>query len=299
MNQIPIPILLAVTMTAYLGSTILRTLFSRRREARRFDLHLFNALPSIVCAIMILVFFRKNMTFSTFTVALGLIFGAVNAIQQIAFSAALSIGTLSYTCMIASMSTVLSALSGAIFWHEPLDVFAILGLALMVVCLILSVKKEEGERKKASVRWLLLSLITCLMTAVIGILQKTHQESPMKHELYSFLLIAFLFSFCTSVPFLIVELRREKQAHPTESFVKNVSPYLWLLLVSGVCIVANHVLNLYLSGAMPSAVMFPIVNGGGLMLSTLASLLFFKERLSGRQWIGIAFGVAAVAMLCI
>ena len=44
--------------------------------------------------------------------------------------------------------------------------------------------------------------------------------------------------------------------------------------------------------------MFPIVNGGGLMLTTLTATLLFKERLSKKQWIGLALGAIAVILLC-
>ncbi|MBR7098139.1 MAG: hypothetical protein IKC59_01875, partial [Clostridia bacterium] len=131
----PIPLLLVATLSANLLSNIFRTRFSRRKDVRSFDHHFFNTLVSLVSAATVLLLFHSRMTFSATTVFLGLLFGAVNAIQQITFSQALSIGTLSYTYMIMSMSTVLSALSGAVFWQEELDLLSVVGLALMVVCL--------------------------------------------------------------------------------------------------------------------------------------------------------------------
>ena len=38
--------------------------------------------------------------------------------------------------------------------------------------------------------------------------------------------------------------------------------------------------------------------GGGLVLTTLAAVLLFKERLSVKQWIGVAFGIISVVFLC-
>ena len=51
-------------------------------------------------------------------------------------------------------------------------------------------------------------------------------------------------------------------------------------------------------GGMDSAVFFPIVNGGGLVLSTLAAVLIFKEKLNKKQWIGITLGICSVVFLC-
>ena len=57
-------------------------------------------------------------------------------------------------------------------------------------------------------------------------------------------------------------------------------------------------MNLYLSGVMDSAVFFPIVNGGGFVLATIAAVLLFKEKLSTKQWIGVVLGIASVVFLC-
>ena len=72
-----------------------------------------------------------------------------------------------------------------------------------------------------------------------------------------------------------------------------------LMLVSGVCVAANNKLNLYLSGVIDSVIFFPVVNGGGLVLTTLASLIIFKERLRTKQWIGILLGIASVLCICV
>ena len=52
------------------------------------------------------------------------------------------------------------------------------------------------------------------------------------------------------------------------------------MILAGICSAANNKINLYLSGIMDSAVFFPVVNGGGLVLASLASYIVFKEKLS-------------------
>ena len=71
-----------------------------------------------------------------------------------------------------------------------------------------------------------------------------------------------------------------------------------LMVVSGIAVAANNKLNLYLSGVMDSAVFFPIVNGGHLVLTTISALLFFKEKLTAKQWVGMILGIVAVVLLC-
>ena len=72
-----------------------------------------------------------------------------------------------------------------------------------------------------------------------------------------------------------------------------------MIAAIGVCIAFNNVINLFLVGVMPSAVFFPVVNVGGLLLSILASLALFREKLSKKQWLGLAAGILAIAALAL
>jgi multidrug transporter EmrE-like cation transporter len=74
---------------------------------------------------------------------------------------------------------------------------------------------------------------------------------------------------------------------------------LALFIAGGVGVALNNQINLYLSGVVASAVFFPIVNGGGLILITAASVVLFREKLTARQWLGLALGIVATLLLCI
>ena len=56
------------------------------------------------------------------------------------------------------------------------------------------------------------------------------------------------------------------------------------LIIAGIGTALNHLINLYLSGAMESAVFFPVMSGGELIFVTVASILIFKEKLSKKQF---------------
>jgi len=72
-----------------------------------------------------------------------------------------------------------------------------------------------------------------------------------------------------------------------------------LFLVLGLTSALANEFNVYLTGVMPSAVFFPLVNGASLVLSTASGVVLFKEKLSRRQWVGLAVGTAAVLFLCL
>ena len=72
---------------------------------------------------------------------------------------------------------------------------------------------------------------------------------------------------------------------------------LLIMVLCGVFSAINNKFNLYLSGVMDSAVFFPIVNGGVIVLSGLASVLVFKEKISGKKLAGLIIGIIATCLI--
>lgn len=299
MEKIPVLILFIITLGANLMGGLVRTCYSKKISSSMDGYHLFNAVSSLVCGLTLLILSGGNFQLSPYTVITAVLFGIITALQQITNSAALALGPWSYTSVIISMSTVITALSGALFFDETIRITQLSGIALMIVCLILSVKKEEGDKKKKSIRWFVVCIISCIFSGGVGIMQKVHQSSDHRNELTMFLIIAFICSFVFSGANLVISKIRKKEN--TVLFDKKTAPLLLaaLFIFGGIGIALNNLINLYLSGVVDSAVFFPVVNGGGLILITIASLVFFKEKLTVRQWIGMAFGIAATLLLCI
>ena len=299
MEKIPVLILFIITLGANLMGGLVRTCYSKKISSSMDGYHLFNAVSSLVCGLTLLILSGGNFQLSPYTVITAVLFGIITALQQITNSAALALGPWSYTSVIISMSTVITALSGALFFDETIRITQLSGIALMIVCLILSVKKEEGDKKKKSIRWFVVCIISCIFSGGVGIMQKVHQSSDHRNELTMFLIIAFICSFVFSGANLVISKIRKKEN--TVLFDKKTAPLLLaaLFIFGGIGIALNNLINLYLSGVVDSAVFFPVVNGGGLILITIASVVFFKEKLTVRQWIGMAFGIAATLLLCI
>ena len=115
-----------------------------------------------------------------------------------------------------------------------------------------------------------------------------------------FLVIAFICSFVFSAGSIVVQrFGRNGKKEPFFEKQAGAGPLAVLFIAGGVGIALINQINLYLSGVVDSAVFFPIVNGGALIMTTILSLVVFKERLTVRQWVGMALGIAATLLLCI
>ena len=59
----------------------------------------------------------------------------------------------------------------------------------------------------------------------------------------------------------------------------------------------GNILNLKLAGLVPATLLFPVTNGGGIVLTTFLGGVLFKERLSLPQKIGILLGILAILII--
>ena len=275
-------------------------IFCKKNKNGLLSITFRNLTTSVLTALVIFALSGFKIKVSTYTIILSCVFGIVMMVGGIVSMKAYQIGPYGYTQVMCQMSTIITALSGTIFWHESFGVPKIIGITLMTICFILAVDhKQEGEEKKANILWFILTIITMLTNASIGLLQKVHQSSEYKSELLGFLVISFLFN----VAFNLVWFINTKKKHPDEKiflerkgYVRN---FFIFVAISGIVGALNHCINLYLSGVVDSAIMFPIVNGIPLMGGIIVSFTLFKERLSKRQIIGLIIGIIAVATLCI
>ncbi|MBR2907101.1 MAG: EamA family transporter [Clostridia bacterium] len=295
-----VPLTLILSLAAALGGSIAKKYYTDKEPAGLSGGFAFNAVGCLTAAVILLCWGGFG-TSSVFTIWLGVVFGAVTALQGITNIAALQVGPMSYTSVIISFSTLISALSGVMFFDESLGWAQIVGIVLMLASFVLAAK-SDGDEKKANLKWLFLCLITFAATGGIGIMQKVHQSSEYRDELNAFLIIAFVSSAIICTVFAALLKRREGRSADSKSN-KNVPNkhfvfLLTIMIASGACVAVNNKFNLYLSGVMDSAVFFPIVNGGGLVLTTLSAVLLFKERLSKKRWVGVVLGIASVVFLC-
>jgi len=65
----------------------------------------------------------------------------------------------------------------------------------------------------------------------------------------------------------------------------------------GVCNIGANLSTLLALTLLPGAVVFPLVNSGGLLLVTLLAWLIFKEKINRVNALGIALTLTAVLLI--
>lgn len=297
MFSLPIPILLVITVIASWLNSLICGYFPKRVSSDDGAIDLFNLFRNLFCAAAIALLLSLSGALgsvSPFTILLGVFMGLANIFGALAHLKAFAIGPFSYTTVIVSLSAIIPALSG-LFFGESISALQWVGVALMALCLFLSPEKGEGEQKKASVKWMILSLISAALSGVTGIIQKVHQNSEHADEMGALLISTFAVSAVISA-FMLAFRKNKVKIGSHDSVMRK--PIFWILPIVGGCVFAfPHTINLFLSGKLDSVIFFPIVNLCPMLVSMLSGMVIFRERLSLRRWAGVAVGILSTVLL--
>jgi glucose uptake protein GlcU len=59
----------------------------------------------------------------------------------------------------------------------------------------------------------------------------------------------------------------------------------------------SNLLNTFLAGALDSAIFFPAINIGSIVMSTVFGLIFYKEKLTKKDFIILGLGALAILLV--
>lgn len=206
------------------------------------------------------------------------------------FFLAIGEGSLSLTSLITSYSLILPTLYGILFLNDNITTLLIIGLVLLIISLALVNIESKGEKKKITLKWVLYIIPAFFGNGFCSIFQNMHVRKFEGAYSNEFMVTALVIS---AVVLLVISLFTEKKDLPSN--LKKGA--FWYLL----CGLSNGGVNLLVlvltnRGLAPS-VMFPVISAGGIVISYVISLVFYKEKFSVTQYIGLALGVISIVLL--
>ena len=299
MFSLPIPLLIVLSVIASALIGILRGKYAKSYPMSGVYLWRFNFYQNIFCFLSILLiylFSGTKFSFSVFSVLLGAALAVANILSLEGVLQAQACGSFAYTSVIVALSAIIPSMSGPVLFGEKVTVSQFAGIGLMIICIILSPGNDGGERRAVNLKWLLFCTVAFVFSGAVGVVQKIHQNNAAhKAEMPALLLTCFFVSFAISGIRLITERGRMKKSG--ESLNKLTLAVLLFPAVSGLCFAFPHTINLFLSGRLASVVFFPTINLCPMLLTMLYAVFGFKERLTAKQWAGIAVGILSTVFV--
>ncbi|MBR2352987.1 MAG: hypothetical protein IKA76_00600 [Clostridia bacterium] len=282
--------LMAVSVLfASLNSIILR-IFKNRTVKTPGDSFFFNGGLSLVWMMIMTVWFfaSGDRSISAGALIFGAIYGGILCLFLFFKNESIASGPVSLTSLIGNCAFIIATFFGVIYASEGISIFQLIGMAVILLSLFLCINPKKSA-VKLTAKWFLYCFGFFVAGGLIGILYKIFGKSDAASEVNGMMLTASVVSAVCFFLFGVIVNRVKGQGSPK---IRRGS--LLFILLCGItgCIYIR--LNVSLSALIPSAVFFPVANGGIVVATTVAGALWFKEKLNRTQLLGILFGLLGI-----
>lgn len=280
-------------LAAVVGSAMLSIMtaaFNRRNHTPHIA-NLYNVIYMASAFLCWTVMYIVNFSFEPGVLLYAAGYGVFYALTLIGLFHAIHCGSVSLTSFMKQLSFVGVAVWGFIFWQSPITLTVMVALVLIAFSLYLCFKTDKNRgRSPISFKWV---LYVCLLfggNAACSIVQKyqqlaydgQHGTMLMCFAVGFALLLSSLFLLKNGIPSL-KQLAKGSFKFPVLAGVGSTMANLFIILLA--------------TTSLSPAVIYPCIAVGGMILAILFSVIVYKERLSAKQWVGLAIGVVAIVFL--
>ena len=198
------------------------------------------------------------------------------------------------TSLSSKLSVVIPTLFGILVLKERLGIVPAIGIALALVALFLVVSKKNkddvvADKAKPSALIILLPIFIFFGTGIGDVLMKITETANQSSDMTPMIAFIYGVSFLFSLLLMGYDL------------LKGKSKWQWKNAVGGIILGLVNFFSTYsIYHAMrvfDNVVLFPIYNIGVVCLTALAGLAFFKEKLTWKNYLGLAIAIIAVLLI--
>lgn len=241
----------------------------------------------LAAAIQLTVFGLPDLSVYTILPAAG--YAVSCYLMQLFLMKSMAIGSMAFSSLFCMYGLLIPTVAGPLFFKESFSLWQGIGILFMLLAIFFSVEPGR-DTSTVSKKWLVFALLTLLFSGLVGVFEKLHQSGPGKEDIPSFLSCAFsLIALANAITLLPV---RRKEADPP-AFRTGI----WAAILTGLVVVFYNRINLFLAGTLDAVIYYPVSSGGAVLLTLLASAVFFREPVQKKHILCFSFGTAAILLL--
>ena len=195
-----------------------------------------------------------------------------------------------YMLFLMSGGMVLPALWGWLFLDEDILPLRVIGVAVILISIALT---NRGS-SRPDAKMILACVAVFVLNGFVSVFSKLHQIEAVFYTVNTecYALYGTLASLLMSLGLrAVLAGGTPKEKTPTPSEKRS-----WKMLVLPILIVVAYsvfgslssLLQLWGAKDLPASLLYPMITGGSVVLTSLFAFLFFKERPSRAEWVGIA-----------
>ena len=256
-------------------------------KARLNNINLFSAVSCLCALLFFLINSRGQLEWNAAMLPYSIAFAAAFGTATATATFAIRTGPLSLTALFTSYSLLIPTFYGIFFLKDPVSPLLYAGLGVLLVSLYM-INRNKEESMKFSPVWILYVALAFVSNGMCSTIQKMQQlkfDGAYKNE---FMIAALL--LVTAVLFIMGFLQKGDKK-------EMLKPCLKYGIIKGF---GNGMMNYWVmlaSALLPTAVLFPTISAGGIVLTYLCAVFIYREKLSRVQTAGYFLGVVSVVLL--
>lgn len=271
-------------VSAIIANGIQSTVFKQcSSKVKNINTYIYTGLVALCSMLFFVASSKGKFEFNAQSAVYSVAFAAAYIMSVLGNAKAIESGPLSLSTLILQCSLIIPTVYGFAVLKEDISFWAKIGIALIFLCLILV--NPGGKSGKIPAKWyfwVILSFIGNGMCSTIQKMQQLKFDGAYKNE--------FMIAALSAVALVMLTLGFAKRNGGTKGILKYAA-------LQGVSNGALNMLVMMLTALLPTAVLFPAVLSGGMIIAFAASIVIFKEKLMLRQYIGYGLGILSV-ILC-
>ena len=201
-------------------------------------------------------------------------------------------GVAIYTLFLMLGGMTIPYFFGLIFLNDEISVWRVIGLALMAAAIALAGGTEKREKaSKPGLFFALCAIVFCLNGGA-SLVSKIHQLEDNAEKAVSpqafVMLTAAVRAVIFSCVYAVIRVREGKLPAEKRPETIKIAPSTFLVVVASAAMDGtSYLLQLIGASHLPATVLYPLITGGSVMLTTLSGFAFFHEKLSRRALAGV------------
>lgn len=272
------------------SKAMIQSRFAKNMTKTPVDALVFNGIVFVVTALFGALSLFKGIDLPTLVA--GSIFGFASVCFQLFYVEAFSTGPVSMTVLVVNSGMMIPILVSHFLYHEALTPNRIIGIIITLFAFYFACGR--GQEEKVNGKWLFFLVLAFLSNNTATITQKIYTNSFDSLNPSAFVPVSYLSALLMTVAVVwVMHLRGVRTSFRFGPRAAGTAGAVGAILGT------YQLISLRAVKMIDGTILYPLCNGGTTLISTLASTILFRERLSRRQKISVVLGITAIVLMSI
>ena len=185
-----------------------------------------------------------------------------------------------------------------IFFGEEIGIWQIVGMVILLAAVFIMCTYNVSLKGKMSIGAIALLILCGLSNGVADFSQKWFVQTYPKGSVAAFNFYTYVFAAATLfIAYFIFRAVDKKGENKPRSPVAVVKPIIVYVIIMAVCLFANSYFKTLAAQELDAVMLYPLNQGGAVILSLLMSALIFKEKINWKCIVGIVLAFVSLLMI--